>query len=68
MSHEWGNYPEDFTPKMYWGAGLSLYGIVAVPERHCTFCRIARALGGWMGVRGTRMRSLIGSTQRPCPS
>ena len=20
MSHEWGNYPEDFTPKMYWGA------------------------------------------------
>lgn len=20
MSHEWGNYPENFTPKMYWGA------------------------------------------------
>ena len=20
MSHEWGNYPEGFTPKMYWGA------------------------------------------------
>lgn len=20
MSHEWGNYPEDFTPQMYWGA------------------------------------------------
>lgn len=20
MSHEWGNYPEKFTPKMYWGA------------------------------------------------
>ena len=20
MSHEWGNYPKDFTPKMYWGA------------------------------------------------
>ena len=20
MSFEWGNYPEDFTPKMYWGA------------------------------------------------
>lgn len=20
MSHEWGNYPESFTPKMYWGA------------------------------------------------
>lgn len=20
MSHEWGNYPEDFIPKMYWGA------------------------------------------------
>lgn len=20
MSHEWGNYPEDFAPKMYWGA------------------------------------------------
>ena len=20
MSHEWGNYPENFTPRMYWGA------------------------------------------------
>ncbi len=20
MSHEWGNYPAGFTPKMYWGA------------------------------------------------
>ena len=20
MNHEWGNYPENFTPKMYWGA------------------------------------------------
>ena len=20
MSHEWGSYPENFTPKMYWGA------------------------------------------------
>jgi len=20
MSHEWGNYPENFIPKMYWGA------------------------------------------------
>lgn len=20
MSHEWGNYPKNFTPKMYWGA------------------------------------------------
>ena len=20
MGHEWGNYPEKFTPKMYWGA------------------------------------------------
>ena len=20
MSHEWGDYPENFTPKMYWGA------------------------------------------------
>jgi len=20
VSHEWGNYPENFTPKMYWGA------------------------------------------------
>ena len=20
MSHEWGNYPENFTPKKYWGA------------------------------------------------
>ena len=20
MSHEWGNYPKDFIPKMYWGA------------------------------------------------
>ena len=20
VSHEWGNYPEKFTPKMYWGA------------------------------------------------
>lgn len=19
MSHEWGNYPENFAPKMYWG-------------------------------------------------
>ena len=20
MAHEWGNYPKNFTPKMYWGA------------------------------------------------
>ena len=20
MGHEWGNYPKNFTPKMYWGA------------------------------------------------
>ena len=20
MAHEWGDYPENFTPKMYWGA------------------------------------------------
>lgn len=24
MSHEWGNYPENFTPKMYWGARVIL--------------------------------------------
>ena len=20
MAHEWGNYPKNFTPRMYWGA------------------------------------------------
>lgn len=28
MSHEWGNYPENFIPKMYWGAR-------AILEREC---------------------------------
>lgn len=24
MSHEWGNYPENLIPKMYWGARVIL--------------------------------------------
>lgn len=39
MSHEWGNYPENFTPKMYWGARAiieragSKHNIVLLPDR-----------------------------------
>lgn len=43
MSHEWGNYPEDFTPKMYWGArailernrGRQGRELCLLPDRQC---------------------------------
>ena len=66
MSHEWGDYPENFTPKMYWGARAILEresdqpgkALHLLPDRQ-SFER---------GPRGTRMRSSVGSTQRSCPS
>ena len=33
MSHEWGNYPEDFTPKMYWGARAILQRVSGQPGK-----------------------------------
>ena len=33
MSHEWGNYPEDFTPKMYWGARAILERVDGQPGK-----------------------------------
>ena len=71
MSHEWGDYPENFTPKMYWGARAILEresdqpgkALHLLPDRQSDV-----ALSGWMGARGTRMRSSVGSTQRSCPS
>ena len=46
MSHEWGNYPEDFTPKMYWGARAILERVrgsrerelYLLPDRQCFEC------------------------------
>lgn len=43
MSHEWGNYPENFTPKMYWGARAILKKenghpgkmLELLPDRQC---------------------------------
>ncbi len=31
MSHEWGNYPENFIPKMYWGARAILQQQIGQP-------------------------------------
>ena len=36
MSHEWGNYPKDFTPKMYWGARAILERKIGRPGK--TLC------------------------------
>ncbi len=33
MSHEWGNYPKDFTPKMYWGARAILKRQIGKPGK-----------------------------------
>jgi len=33
MSHEWGNYPENFTPKMYWGARAILERQIGKPGK-----------------------------------
>jgi len=33
MSHEWGNYPENFTPKMYWGARAILERVSGQPGK-----------------------------------
>jgi len=33
MSHEWGNYPENFTPKMYWGARAILERVSGRPGK-----------------------------------
>ncbi len=33
MSHEWGNYPENFTPKMYWGARAILQREIGQPGK-----------------------------------
>ena len=33
MSHEWGNYPENFVPKMYWGARAILERVSGQPGK-----------------------------------
>ncbi len=33
MSHEWGNYPEGFTPRMYWGARAILARQIGQPGK-----------------------------------
>ena len=33
MSHEWGNYPKNFTPKMYWGARAILERVSGQPGK-----------------------------------
>ena len=33
MSHEWGNYPENFNPKMYWGARAILQRQIGQPGK-----------------------------------
>lgn len=33
MSHEWGNYPENFTPKMYWRARAILERVSGLPGK-----------------------------------
>ena len=33
MSHEWGNYPENFTPKIYWGARAILERVSGQPGK-----------------------------------
>ena len=38
-------------------------GRAAYPERCYASCRIARALSGWMGARGSRMCSLTINTK-----
>jgi len=69
MGHEWGNYPENFIPKMYWGARAILERQSGLPGKALYLLPdLARALSGWRGARGIRMRSLTGSTQRPCPN
>lgn len=43
MSHEWGNYPENFAPKMFWGArailerrrGSRERELYLLPDRQC---------------------------------
>ena len=50
MSHGWGNYPENFTPKMYWGAraileresGLPGKALYLLHDRQC-FERLERS-------------------------
>ena len=32
-SHEWGNYPKNFTPKMYWGARAILERVSGQPGK-----------------------------------
>ena len=33
MSHEWGNYPENLTPKMYWGVRAILQRVSGQPGK-----------------------------------